>query len=258
MVKKYKIKIGQRTYYTIRKSSYILGLICKLILARRRISRFLKRNLKESKIALYMFFVLIAIYSIIFYVDIILKNIDIGNRKVYLDYLIFMWKQRDIFITSILIVMFLKIFTNETRHNKLLKERFTLCSSIQFYFNNLLSSLDYHENVDLKKINVKEILSKIPALNDNEIKYIVNENKNIIINIINKFYLIDEDEDKNESEMINVEVNCLYNPNISNIQKIEKIFNIYSCLFYRFYLIWNLDNHINSIVETIFLSNKII
>lgn len=94
MMKKYKIKIGTKTYSTHRKSSFILGLLCKFILTRRRVKRFIKRNTKENKIIFYMFFALIIIYSLFFLINIkkivnIIKFIKItlpsyGKKKIYL------------------------------------------------------------------------------------------------------------------------------------------------------------------------------
>lgn len=91
MMKKYKIKIGTKTYSTSRRSSYILGLLCKFILTRRIIKRFIKRNMKENKIIFYMFLALIIIYSLFFLINI---KINYEYNKIYQNYFAFLWEKK--------------------------------------------------------------------------------------------------------------------------------------------------------------------
>lgn len=252
MMKKYKIKIGTKTYSTSRRSSYILGLLCKFILTRRRIKRFIKRNMKENKIIFYMFLALIIIYSLFFLINI---KINYEYNKIYQNYFAFLWEKKDIFIESIIIVLFFNILTSENNRKKGLNQRFELCTSIQIYINNFLASLNYYEVCDLKNVDIKSILSNIPALDESIIDELIKENKEIINSIISKFDLIDEMENDNrndEKEMIIREINCLYGDKISDIQKIEIICNTYSLLFNYFYSIWSMDEHINDIIKSIF------
>ena len=255
MVKKYKIKIGTKTYFTYRRSSYILGLLCKIILARRRVVRFFKRNMMENRIISFMFLALIIIYSLFFIINIKILKINYEYNKVYQNYFAFLWEKKDIFIESIIIVMFFNTLTSENNHKKRLKQRFEVCTSIQIYINNFLASLNYYEACDLKSIDIKSILPNIPALDDSIIDELVKENKEIINSIINKFDLIDEmdnDDRNNEKETIIREINCLYGNKMSNIQKIEIICNTYSLLFNYFYSIWSMDKHIDNILKIIF------
>ena len=144
-----------------------------------------------------MFLALIIIYSLFFLINI---KINYEYNKIYQNYFAFLWEKKDIFIESIIIVLFFNILTSENNRKKGLNQRFELCTSIQIYINNFLASLNYYEVCDLKNVDIKSILSNIPALDESIIDELIKENKEIINSIISKFDLIDEMENDNRND----------------------------------------------------------
>ncbi len=249
MDKIYKFKHKNTTYETMRRSNIFLAKICILILYKRRIQRFLKRTMRQNKIIIYMLFMLILLYLFFFFIDTFILN----NR--FESFLIYLWQQKEIFVSSVITVLFLNIIKNIEKRRTLLQERFDICSNIQTYFNDFLELLNYNKREDLKQVDMNKLLEKIVLL-DYTITYEqLKEVKENTLKIIDKTYIIKQLGDYDgyiEEEYIRREINSTFHNNKRDLEKIETILWIYSNLFTCFYAVWNQDNHINKIIEAIF------
>ena len=113
-----KLELEKKEYKTWRRSNYLLGLLCKIILLRRRLKNFIIRTLHENKVLFYLFIGLILIYSLLFLID---KNdinasfYDDSQLKMYIKYV---YSQKDIFITSVITVLFINVVTSVNKRKR--------------------------------------------------------------------------------------------------------------------------------------------
>lgn len=245
---KFKVKTNNKTYCIKRRSYYLIIILCKLILIRRRIRRNLKRIIKNNKIILYLFIMLIIAYTIFFFFE---RLINIDEDKTWLQYI---WKYKEIFVSSIFIVLFTNILSDFSNRKKLLIERFNVCSNISIGYNNFLREIGYNgdEWFGIKEFSEDEILNKIPIIketSDDVLKY----HKENIIEILKESDLIKKTNDEiddyfYESYYIR-ELNTVLMTEEDNSEKIKIILNSYQNLYNYFYSIWNQDNRINKIIE---------
>ena len=255
MPRVYKIRIGKKEYKTWRRSSYLLGLLCKIILLRRRLKNFIIRTLRENKVLFYLFIGLILIYSLLFLID---KNdinasfYDDSQLKMYIKYI---YSQKDIFITSVITVLFINVVTSVNKRKELLQKRYNIATHIQYSVNDLLYELGADCTIDLKKESypIRNLLSE----DIKNINVIVEKHENIILSILNNVYIVENTDNHKDYEVydrvLEIKKQLIKTHYDSAKKTIEVIYSLYKELFSYFYSIWNSDKHINDILDSIFM-----
>ena len=240
-MKIYKIKINpSEEYKTTRRSNYYIIFLCKIILFRRRIRRFIERNLNDSKIMLYLFIFLWFLYTLLFLIDSSLFFKDNTLTINLKNYFIYIWQKKDVFITSIITVFFINTGMNIYRRKEYLNKRFDICTNIHMYFNDFLSSLglecDYWINI--ADTNCKELMGLIPDKENKNISNLLTTHKNNILYIIQNNYIVKEtggDISYIDEGYTLSEINSIFLKNKSNSEKIEIIINNYIQLYYYYH-----------------------
>lgn len=255
MPRVYKIRIGKKEYKTWRRSSYLLGLLCKIILLRRRLKNFIIRILRENKVLFYLFIGLILIYSLLFLID---KNdinasfYDDSQLKMYIKYI---YSQKDIFITSVITVLFINMVTSVNKRKELLQKRYNIATHIQYSVNDLLYELGADCTIDLKKDRYP--IENLPSEDIKNINAIVEKHENIILSILNNVYIVENTSNDKDYDVYNrvlrIKTQLIKTQQDSIKGKIEVIYSLYEELFSYFYSIWNSDKHINDILDSIFI-----
>lgn len=253
MCKVYKVRDKNGGIYKTSRKSYIALLyLCKLVLLRRKVKRFIRRTLKENKILILLFISLLLLYSTfyLFETTVFTTNGNISLKK----YIIYIWNQKDIFITSIGIVLFINIGTNEKNRKYLLEKRFDLCSNIQRNFKEFLIALNYEECININDKTEKEILENISKIDNKEIDNIIKCHKDNILSLLEKTHIVKEIDGDNgevrEEEFIS-QINGININTKDSKEKIKLILNDYKGLYNYFYSIWKQDKVIDKIMDYI-------
>lgn len=247
---KFKIKRNGETYNMKRRSYYLIIKLCKLLLFRRKFRRNIKRIIKNNKIVLYLFVLLIIIYSMFYFLE---RRENINEDITWIGYI---WKYKEIFVSAIFIVLFNNIISDISNRKRMLIERYNVCTNISISYNTFLEEIGYNGNewVSIKEYSEDEILNKITIIkeiSDDVLKY----HKENIIEILKESDLIKKTNDEiddyfYESYYIS-ELNTVLMTEEDNSEKIKIILNSYQNLYNYFYSIWNQDGIINSIIDYI-------
>ena len=251
-MKKYRLKInGHEEYTTERRSNYYIVLFCKIILFRRRIRRFFKRTISDSKILFYLLIVLFILYSLFYCIERICFNDSKILSLSWKDYFIYIWHGKDVFITSIGTVFFINTGINIHKRKELLNKRFDICTNINRYFNDLLSALGYNDWVNAGTACFKEIIQRIPAIDNKSIDNIITIHKNSILLILQASYIVKETSSNSEyidEGFMLRKINNIFVYNKTNNEKVEIIINSYIELYCYFHSIWDMDTRLDNII----------